>query len=602
MGDQINGPTLETLPEDVLYCIAAKLHEVGTPGDLYSFYLSLVPAATAQGASLAIASRIIKPWLYHKVDLDFAGAESVGTTQLLRTLFDNASDTQKHVLQLTVTIGPLVFRFHRSRVGRYLDYILKLIPLLPQLQTFRWNTPILMSLRILHEVRRHETLENLHVALRMRCFQYWRQLSFFKQAGLKRLRFTLIGPHNPESMFSGVSDDDPELSWTRYGLLHGNTETTATLEKLMKDDPFLSWAVENILDVEDMETGRPDILHMLPFEQQPLVSNSPPDIEEIYLDRFNFHSHWVCKKIQQQIDLSKLKLLELRNCRDVPVFLNYLVDDLIGGVGLKTIRIVGPRDTWAGRNRGSRRDRWKRLFEERETSLDAYAKFFSTYHGFEEIVIDDYDQICSPSLITKLGGPQNDLRRLELHFPERLASYNDLWRPPLEFIPAVAIACDVAALVQINHQCPNLSYPHLDLRLGETTHQPFVQALRAQLSIKFLSFSLPTNEMTNRAQAEDIATSIRCKPLRQLNTPHRPIHDAYITTWDRFGPDELWPARRPEESACHGLPHWWNWRNRNVSEIVKMRIANCDGSFITGKATVPWWTLGHRLVHPISER
>lgn len=84
------------------------------------------------GPSLAIASRIVGPWLYRKIDLDFTGAESVGTILLLKNVIDEALDVRKCVQRVTVTIGPLVIGQGATIIGRYLDYISTMIPPLPQ--------------------------------------------------------------------------------------------------------------------------------------------------------------------------------------------------------------------------------------------------------------------------------------------------------------------------------------------------------------------------------------------------------------------------------------------------------------------------------------
>lgn len=133
--------TLKTLPADLIHMIAGELYKVGTPLDLYNLYRLVASPATA---APTVGTPLVESWLYRKVDLDFAGAESVGTTRLLKSLFDEKLDVRKYVRQLTVTIGPTAmrqggagFRQRRIALGRYLQYVLKMIPLLPNLKTFR---------------------------------------------------------------------------------------------------------------------------------------------------------------------------------------------------------------------------------------------------------------------------------------------------------------------------------------------------------------------------------------------------------------------------------------------------------------------------------
>lgn len=111
-----------------------------------------------------------------------------------------------------------------------------------------------------------------------------------------------------------------------------------------------------------------------------------------------------------------------------------------------------------------------------------------------------------------------------------------------------------------------------------------IGALRYQTSIESLSISLPANETVDRAQAERIAGSIHSKPLRRLNILYRPTFFPYVTHWDRFGPDEPWPVKTPEElnlmqdqrNATYGL--------RWTAEYKEHTCTVVDAWALTGSA------------------
>ncbi|KAL8710374.1 MAG: hypothetical protein Q9225_007292 [Loekoesia sp. 1 TL-2023] len=518
MDYQSNRLTLVTLPEDILHLIARQLHEVGSPADLYSLYRSLVCPAPVQDTSHAIASRIIKPWLYRKVDINFAGAESVGTTQLLRTLFDATSDVRK------------------------------------------WNTPLPMTFRILQMVRRLQPLENLHVTIFLGSAENWRQITFFKQAGMKRLSFTLCHTFSPLLQHFDLATD-LLLPSTKYGSLLADAMTTASVEKVNANDWFISWVVDDMLQVDEAGVSALNERRTVPIAKDPSMLSSSPNIEQLYLEGFPFGCSELLEELQRYIDFSKLKFLELRNCYDIHALLDYLVDNLNGGVRLRTIRIVGAQKTDVGV----------------ETTLGAHRRFFGTYQGFEEIVIDDHP--FSPHFISHLGCPKNKLRRLELHFPKFRIPYQH----PLVSDPTFASARDAHAVAQIRRQCPNLTDLHIDMQLKETEDQMnVIGALRNQTSIESLSISLPANETVDRAQAERIAGSIHSKPLRRLNILYRPTFFPYITRWDRFGPDEPWPVRTPEEltlmldqrNATYGLRWTAEYKEHTCTVVDAWALTN----------------------------
>ncbi len=99
--------TLDNLPADIIHMIAGELFKVGAPSDLYNLYRLIASPAKAVPTP---GTPLVESWLYRKIDLDFAGVESVGTTRLLISVFDEKLDVRKYVRQLTVTIGPIAMR------------------------------------------------------------------------------------------------------------------------------------------------------------------------------------------------------------------------------------------------------------------------------------------------------------------------------------------------------------------------------------------------------------------------------------------------------------------------------------------------------------
>lgn len=305
-----------------------------------------------------------------------------------------------------------------------------------------------MSLRIFQMVRRLESLENLHVTLFVGSAENWRQITFFKQAGMKRLSFTLYHPSSPMLQPFKLTSD-PVLPLAQYGLLHA-AGTTASVEKVNANDSFTPWPVDDMLQTDETGILALNERRTISIAKPPPMPSSSSNVEQLYLEGFPFGSSVVLEELQRHIDFSKLKFLELRNCYDIHALLDYLVDDLIGGVRLRTIRIVGAQKTDV----------------EAKTTLDAHKRFFGTYQGFEEIVIDDHP--FSPHLTSHIGGPKNDLKRLELHFPKFRVPYQYPFLEPQVSDATLASARDAQAVAQIRRQCPNLTDLHIDMRLEET--------------------------------------------------------------------------------------------------------------------------------------
>lgn len=116
----------------MLHLIAGELYKIGAPSNLYSLCRAL---ATVQSASPK--AFIVESSLYRKINIDFAGAEIVGITRLLRFHFEEKLGVRKYVRQLTIMFGPLVIKQGTTIVARYLGYILRQVEMLPNLQTFR---------------------------------------------------------------------------------------------------------------------------------------------------------------------------------------------------------------------------------------------------------------------------------------------------------------------------------------------------------------------------------------------------------------------------------------------------------------------------------
>ncbi|KAL8934224.1 MAG: hypothetical protein Q9216_006012 [Gyalolechia sp. 2 TL-2023] len=464
MENPMSGLTLATLPEDVLHLIAAQLYQVGSPADLYSLHLSLVRPATSRDTSLAIASRIIRPWLYRKIDLDFAGAEIVRTTQLLKCLFDDALDVRKYVRQITVIMGPLVAK----RDGTH--------------------------------------------------------------AGMKRLSFTLCHALSPSLRPYWLQNNS-----VRSDPLHVDAVTTASVEKLQADDLLVYRTLKKILHADKNGVAASKERMTVPSAKRPPMPITSPTVEKLWLEGFPFGCSGDFRQLCHRIDFSKLKFLELRNCSNVRLLLDYLVEER-RPINLKIIRVVAPQ-----------KDNRVKV----ATTLHAYGRFFCVNRGFEEVVIDDHP-LC-PLLITDMGGP--NLRRLELHFPKSDLPYEHPFLEPAVVDTTRALSRNADTVELIRHFCPNLTDLHIDMQQGEIQHgTAIITALQRQRCIKYLSISLSQSETVDAAEAERIANIIRSKPLRRLNIHHRPHIYPYLTSWDRFGRDEPWPLRTPEEvaSTVHG--------------------------------------------------
>ncbi|KAI4188564.1 MAG: hypothetical protein LQ346_005290 [Caloplaca aetnensis] len=543
--------TLKTLPADLIHMIAGELYKVGTPLDLYNLYRLVASPATA---APTVGTPLVESWLYRKVDLDFAGAESVGTTRLLKSLFDEKLDVRKYVRQLTVTIGPTAmrqggagFRQRRIALGRYLQYVLKMIPLLPNLKTFRWNTLLPMSFRIFHAVREHTPIQNLHVTLLMDPGEGFEVVQLFQEAGFNKLTLTLY--HSSPTILRLLELEETEtFSWSQYGRLvypHGDRAVAADQTKF--EDMLISMFPRNTNCPDKAERGYQAYLSKMlngtnehecdktnkewdEYESEVSESNTKNIIEELYLDGYRFGDRIPFEELRECIDFGKLNLLEVRHCHDIMALLKYMLDELVGGINLKTIRIVGVQPL---------SDR-----SHVEQTFDLYSRFFRTYKGFEEIVIDDHT--FNPFLIREIG-PSQTLKRLELHFPRQRIPEQLPMKEPLVFDPIIAAGRDALAIEEICRWCENLTELNIDLRLEQTTDKEFLMAFRSQKRIQSLSLSFQSDETLDMATAEKLARDINSGHLRQLEIHYRPVFYPYITRWDRFGPDEPWPVRTSEE-------------------------------------------------------
>ncbi|KAL8925937.1 MAG: hypothetical protein Q9208_003250 [Pyrenodesmia sp. 3 TL-2023] len=549
--------TLQSLPAELIHLIAEELYKTGAPSDLYTLYRIIASPATAAPTA---ATPFVESWLYRDIDLDFAGAESVGTTRLLKSLFDEKLDVRNYVRQLTVTIGPLAMRQggvgFRQRVialRRYLEYVSKLIPLLPKLQTFRWNTLLPMSFRIFYALREQISVQNLHVTLLLDAEDGFVTLGTFKRARFSTLSFTLYSSSPTTLQLLGL-EKNATFSWAQYGrLLYADGDRAVVHDQTKVDDQLILLYPRSVTTVDQ---AKQKLLESLPRKavDEPGQERVEPDqawdgtkqerpcsnwtiIDKLYLDGFRFGDKEQFEWLRRWIDFGKLTFLEVRHCHDIIALLNYMLDELVGGINLKTIRVVGVQP-----HKDRSHVNW---------AFDLYNRFFGTYKGFEEIVIDD--NTFAPFLIRQIG-PSETLKRLELHFPRERYPEQRSMKEPLILNPVFAAKRDADAIKEIGRLCQNLTELNIDLRLEETTDNEVVTAFESQKGIESLSISFQSDETIDVETAERLARNLYSARLRHLEIHYRPVFSPYITRWDRFGTNEPWPTRTPEESIVMGSP------------------------------------------------
>ncbi len=422
-----------------------------------------------------------------------------------------------------------------------------------------------MSFRVFHAVRDHTPVQDLHVTLLMDPDEGFEVVQLFQEAEFKSLTLTLYHSSPKILRLLGLKQT-ATFSWAQYGkMVYADGDRAVAADQTKFEDMLISMFPHNISCNDRTERGYKEYLNNM-LNQKEYKCNktskawdeneseeSEPDtdentVEELYLHGYRFGDTTPFEELRECINFGKLTLLEVRHCHDTMALLKYMLDKLVGGIKLKTIRIVGVQPL-------SDRNHVKQTF-------DLYSRFFRTFKGFEKIVIDDHT--FEPSLIRDIG-PSQTVKRLELHFPRQRIPEQLPMKEPLVFDPMIAAGRDALAIEEICRLCRNLTELNIDVRLEQATdqvsstidpsiwqprpilRQAFLMAFRSQKRIESLSLSFQSDETVDMATAGKLARNIGSGYLRQLEIHYRPVFFPYITTLDRFGPDEPWPVRRPEE-------------------------------------------------------
>lgn len=325
-----------------------------------------------------------------------------------------------------------------------------------------------MSFRIFYALREQTSVQNLHVTLLLDAEEEFTTLGIFNRAGFTTLSFTLYHSSPATLRLLGL-DEKATFSWAQYGrLLYADGDRAVAVDQTKDEDLLISLfprsistadqAKQKLLETLKCKTlDEPDEVWDEPEQEEDEIEQESSDadetiIDKLYLDGFRFGDGEQFEALRHWIDFGKLTFLELRHCHGIMALLKYMLDELVGGINLKTIRIVGVQPH-PDRNHVER-------------SFDLYSRFFRTYKGFEEIVIDDHT-FC-PLLIREIG-PSETLKRLELHFPrERIPEQRPMKEPPVSD-PIIAAGRDSDAIKEICRLCRNLTELNIDLRLEETT-------------------------------------------------------------------------------------------------------------------------------------
>lgn len=118
--------SFDDISEEILTMVAEALFEVGELQDLASFNIALGKTSTA-------AAR----WLYREVYLDFSGKEAPHTSAIMNVLLEKP-EYRLFVHELFVIMPPTLFELKGNIQSRYSSYVLKILPLLPALRSFKY--------------------------------------------------------------------------------------------------------------------------------------------------------------------------------------------------------------------------------------------------------------------------------------------------------------------------------------------------------------------------------------------------------------------------------------------------------------------------------
>ncbi len=326
-----------------------------------------------------------------------------------------------------------------------------------------------MSFHVFHAVRDHTSVQNLHVTLLMDPDEGFEVVQLFQEAGFKTLTLTLYHSSPKILRLLGLKQT-ATFSWAQYGkMVYADGDRAVAADQTKFEDMLISMFPRNISCIDRTKRGYKEYLSKMLNEKdyerdktskewdEYESEESEPDtdentVEELYLDGYRFGDTTLFEELRECINFGKLTLLEVRHCHDIMALLKYMLDKLPDGINLKIFRIVGVQPL-SDRNHV-------------EQTLELCSRFFRTYRGFEEIVIDDHT--FDPSLIRDIG-PSQTLKRLELHSPRQGISEQLPMTEPLVFDPMVAAGRDALAIDEICRLCRNLTELNIDVRLEQAT-------------------------------------------------------------------------------------------------------------------------------------
>lgn len=145
-------PAVVTMDQDTAFTVCAELYHSRTRSDLFSAALISVlwnVAAT--------------PWLYCSLTPDFDPSKTVLTARLLERILETelGRPVFRHVRNLNIKISSTEGDNSRRRLGLgVLDFLTRLVPSLPMLNSFRWEVPEPMPQALIVALYNHPRLSN----------------------------------------------------------------------------------------------------------------------------------------------------------------------------------------------------------------------------------------------------------------------------------------------------------------------------------------------------------------------------------------------------------------------------------------------------------
>ncbi|KAL9075730.1 MAG: hypothetical protein Q9161_001482 [Pseudevernia consocians] len=152
LGQTIDPPAaVVTINQDIAFLVCAELYNSGARPDLVS------AAQTSKLWNVAAT-----PWLYRSLTLDFDKSKSILTARLLKSFLktDNEQPTCRHYVQnLKIKMPSTEGDSSRRRLKPgVLKVLVRLVPLLPMLNSFTWEVPEPMPKSLLDALHNHPKL------------------------------------------------------------------------------------------------------------------------------------------------------------------------------------------------------------------------------------------------------------------------------------------------------------------------------------------------------------------------------------------------------------------------------------------------------------